>query len=923
LGKFFDDEGQSISDVETVLESLGLSLRDKTTKQFRDMGDVLNETMVLWNELGAQGKTLEQSMLANAFAGNRQSEVLKSLMGSQKEYLAALEIEADSLGLTEQRYKIFSDNIEAAKNRFTASLEEMWSKTITPETIINITNLGTKIIGVINSLGGLIPILKAIGAALIVINYQTILSGLGSLVTIIPAVITGLTGITFGLGGVTTALAATTAGTAMATAGISVLVGALVLLIANAGKAKETMVDVYNSFQKNNASNKENQAELKTLADRYDVLANSTTRSIEDNIELLDIQSTLNTKYGALTEGINLYSDAIDGNSVAIEKNIAWIRAKALQEAQDFVNRNKYALEEAKKYLTDATPIQFSSSNLGSYSTQESYDPQQQMEYYGNLIAENEGRTDEAGRKYVEYLREQYELIGDNIAAANKLIIEVEGYQNIINATSDSQDGFNDTLATAKELAEASSAATSDASSSYESLTSILESYNKTKNLTINQAQELINAGYGEALSIDALTGAITIDAVMLRQLAIAKADAAIVALQNQMAIYLETTAIEAQEADLVNNINLWRQRKAAIEGAAADTVSLLTAIGGFGGFSSSGGGGAAASQQVNVDAQEAEIDAINEQIDALHDQQDALKDLLKAYKDIIDAQKEKLRLAKEEDDYQKSLEEKNKELVDIDNELLALQFDNSQEANQKRLELEELRAEKAEEIAELQADRTYDIQMEALDAEYAAYEEWINNQLEGIDRLIEGFNAMIEAIRDVIEALQDMNNQSGGGYGGSSGTSSSSSLPLPPRPGQTGGGSGSGSGGFIYGSGGAISNNSLIEEGFSKGGMGIIPDGHPNDSFPLMAESGEMFMIFNKQQQQQLARGARIPNMGIGVANSGTSSAGITVGDISISVAGNLDKVALGDIKTAVFDVLNSASNQRGKRANALTYSL
>jgi TP901 family phage tail tape measure protein len=68
IGKYLSDEGEDISDVEKVLHSLDIELREDDDA-WRDFSVVLDEVMVKWNELGAEGKTVEQSMLVNAFAG--------------------------------------------------------------------------------------------------------------------------------------------------------------------------------------------------------------------------------------------------------------------------------------------------------------------------------------------------------------------------------------------------------------------------------------------------------------------------------------------------------------------------------------------------------------------------------------------------------------------------------------------------------------------------------------------------------------------------------------------------------------------------------------------------------------------------------------------------------------------------------------
>lgn len=64
LGKMFDDEGESISDVDKVLKNVGITLRD-SSNSFRPMGDVLDEIAAKWNTLSET----EQSAVATTVAG--------------------------------------------------------------------------------------------------------------------------------------------------------------------------------------------------------------------------------------------------------------------------------------------------------------------------------------------------------------------------------------------------------------------------------------------------------------------------------------------------------------------------------------------------------------------------------------------------------------------------------------------------------------------------------------------------------------------------------------------------------------------------------------------------------------------------------------------------------------------------------------
>ena len=62
--KDYQNGGEDLSNVETVLRGVGISLRD-TDGEFRDFGDVLDETASRWSEFG----TVQQRSVAQAFAG--------------------------------------------------------------------------------------------------------------------------------------------------------------------------------------------------------------------------------------------------------------------------------------------------------------------------------------------------------------------------------------------------------------------------------------------------------------------------------------------------------------------------------------------------------------------------------------------------------------------------------------------------------------------------------------------------------------------------------------------------------------------------------------------------------------------------------------------------------------------------------------
>ena len=126
-------------------------------------------------------------------------------------------------------------------------------------------------------------------------------------------------------------------------------------------------------------------------------------------------------------------------------------------------------------------------------------------------------------------------------------------------------------------------------------------------------------------------------------------------------------------------------------------------------------------------DRYDAQIDNLDKISDELDDQKDA-------FEDKIDKQKELLKLQKEEMDNADELAEKNKSIADIDAQLMELQYDNSAEAQAKRLKLLDERAEKEKDLADWQKDNDYNTKIDALDKEKSEYEKTIEAEKKAIE---------------------------------------------------------------------------------------------------------------------------------------------------------------------------------------------
>lgn len=182
----------------------------------------------------------------------------------------------------------------------------------------------------------------------------------------------------------------------------------------------------------------------------------------------------------------------------------------------------------------------------------------------------------------------------------------------------------------------------------------------------------------------------------------------------------------------------------------------------------------ASASKEIENSANSAS-DAVSEQEKAYQDlldmtikmlkkkkelEKEALKEQLDGYKKVIDAQKELLDLQKEEYDHKNEVEEKNKNISTLEKQIAELQFDVSAEGTKKRLELEEELAEAKKELEDYQYKYSIDKQKDALDKEEERYEEYINNQIDEIDRYLDQTGLITqEAINLINQRSQELFN--------------------------------------------------------------------------------------------------------------------------------------------------------------------
>lgn len=154
-GAKIDEEGEAINNVEKVLNKFGIQLRDSTS-EFRNMEDVLDEVGNKWNTFDS----VAQAQIATAIAGTHRINTFVATMENYDTVLKYTEESQDAAGTSAQKYTAYMDSIDAKLNTLTATWEQFVNNLNQSGTVKSVIDLGTKLIGVLDTLINKMGLLK-------------------------------------------------------------------------------------------------------------------------------------------------------------------------------------------------------------------------------------------------------------------------------------------------------------------------------------------------------------------------------------------------------------------------------------------------------------------------------------------------------------------------------------------------------------------------------------------------------------------------------------------------------------------------------------------------------------------------------------------------------------------------------------------
>lgn len=128
-----DEDGtiQTLSDVELVLDNVGIKLRD-SANEFRDFDDVLDDTAAKWDKLSS----VQQAAVAQAFSGTYQRNRFQLLMENYDKALQYEQIAESSSGTAQAKFEdAYLNSIEAKTKSLQAAFEGLSTNLISRDSI--------------------------------------------------------------------------------------------------------------------------------------------------------------------------------------------------------------------------------------------------------------------------------------------------------------------------------------------------------------------------------------------------------------------------------------------------------------------------------------------------------------------------------------------------------------------------------------------------------------------------------------------------------------------------------------------------------------------------------------------------------------------------------------------------------------------
>lgn len=312
IGAEFDDEGESISDVDTVLKQYGIDLM-KVSDNLNDMGKLLDVLGEKWDGF----TTAQQSQIATTIAGNYQRERFLVLMGNYDRALELEQVSLESNGSAMEKYAIQQQSIAAQINRLSTAWTELASVTVESDIVKWVVQFAQAVVELSTRTGGLVNsvllLASTLGLVKGLVQYfkaQKIMKELSGIKDTIDSIdmaqkaaISSATKWKLALGAIG--------------AVISIVWGTVSAIINARNEARERELSLINSQIEDTNSQIES---LHELRNEYIELSNITDKTESQNNSLIKMKEKLISLYGEEAEGLDLVNGAYENQIAVLDK---------------------------------------------------------------------------------------------------------------------------------------------------------------------------------------------------------------------------------------------------------------------------------------------------------------------------------------------------------------------------------------------------------------------------------------------------------------------------------------------------------------------------------------------------------------------------------------------------------------------------
>ena len=328
------------------LAKYGVNIND-ANGQLRSTYDILVDLAPAWNTMSKA----EQVALGNTLAGTNQYKILAAIMSQMDVAIETYDQALNSSGETMKQNAVYMSSLEAKTTALKAEFEKLVIGNGGLQDIAKIfVSFGTTILKVINGLGGLVPILVAVGGALLAIKIDKVSKGFTAFFTAIEK---GLDSIPQFISRFNAARASTNSlaeAFEVAAAGASTLqlaIGALTAIISIG-------LIAYNNYkqaqQEAHDKAKQSQEDYKNYADSivetYEKIKTETT----SKKDLIEINKQLNGSYQD-------EKDALGDVNDLRKENLKLLYEENKQKAKQAVRESASEVQKAEEYINSTVGI--------------------------------------------------------------------------------------------------------------------------------------------------------------------------------------------------------------------------------------------------------------------------------------------------------------------------------------------------------------------------------------------------------------------------------------------------------------------------------------------------------------------------------------------------------------------------------------